>query len=110
MNKEVRAFLTPALKGATEDELKRIGIVAFGSNLGYLEKERKDILNEFNSSLGSTDEDGYTRQKLHYIINYVESYDRNEKETVKTGGGLSFKKDLPGRRLTVKEIINELNK
>lgn len=107
MDKEVRLFLTPALKEATGEELKQIGVAAFGSKLGYVESERKDILDLFKSKLGI--KEGQTdRKKLHYIIDYVESYDRNENEVVKIGEGLSLKKSIPGRRLSVEEIINGL--
>lgn len=109
MDNEVRQFLTPSLRNATENELKQIGLASFGSNLGYLYSEKKDVIKKFREELDLPDFGDSDRKKHHHILEYVEAYDRKEDERVKINETVSFTKDIPKKRLTPKEIIENLN-
>ena len=102
MREEVLNELVPTLQRATDEQLKIIGIGAFGGKLPFVDK---GILSEFKNTLGLADDTYADRLLCKYISNNVESYDyqlENEGAT----SDLHYK--VPKRKkISIDEIVQK---
>lgn len=107
MNDEIRQFITPILKDATDDQLKKIGFAAFGSNYSYLSSERKELLDEFQKELELADFSSEDRERLKYIVDYVESF--NESPQMAINNNLTMNRNKFDDAPTIESIIEYFN-
>jgi len=107
MKKEVIEYLTPSLQKATAEELKVIGVGAFGSNFPYLVEAKPEIIKAFKEELKLPDEDYADRMIFHYVITWVEA---QESKAVSSSGVLEFNPAVPSKPVTIKTIVSETEK
>lgn len=110
MKKEVVEFLTPSLKKATTDELKIIGVGAFGSNFPYLTEVEPGIIKSFKEELKLPNEDYADRMILHYVITWVEAQNNQSESPSDSSGVLKFKPAAPDKPISKKSIVAEAEK
>lgn len=105
MKKKIVDYLTPVLQKASEEDLRVIGVGAFGSNLAYLISAQPKIIADFKDALDIEEESYADRMISHYIIDWVESYGKSS--SAKSEEIVTFKDSTPERQLSVSEIVKE---
>ncbi len=98
MMNELKEYLSPALQNATDRELATIGVASFGSNLGFLESEHPEVIEEFCRVHQIQKNKNFDRKMLHYITTQVEP----AKRSTPTPSGLSF---TMNKKPTLKDIL-----
>lgn len=103
---KIEEYLTPSLKGATDEQLKIIGVSSFGSTLPYLKIEKADELAKWMEELG-IESPIANRRMYKYIVNWVERYDTYvvQKKSPVLKNGLTL--DYPKSRVTIEEIVSK---
>ncbi|MDY2554995.1 hypothetical protein [Enterococcus faecalis] len=102
MREEVLNELVPTLQKATDEQLKIIGVGAFGGKLPFVDKE---VLSEFKNTLGLSDDTYADRLICKYISNNVESYDY---QLENEGATLDLHYKVPKRKkISIEEIVQK---
>lgn len=103
----IEEYLTPSLKGATEDQLRKVGIASLGSSLPFLQTQKSDELAKWMQELGISENRDFDRKMFKYIVNWVERYDTYvvQKKSPVLKNGLTL--DYPKSQVTIEEIVNK---
>lgn len=102
---EIKEYFSPSLKDANDDEVREIGYAVFGNKISYLASKKPLLLKKFQKFYGLSDFSIVDRRKTKYICEYVELFGN---KNLKLSNGMT--RNAPSKEMTIKEIINELEK